>query len=290
MSFDYILQKIRDAEFVSEPFPHLDIKNFLSEEHLNLIKCDDQIHFDEMSTDEALCRRLIETGWDVQQFPGCTTNFEEFKQQQLFNPNGWIDSRLDSFGMTFRLHSYQNETIRELLSFMNGDVFHNALRSKFDVVDSTTIISAIQKNLSGYEISPHPDIKQKCLTYLLNINNSDEIETMDCHTHLMELDEEHKYVEDVWVKYEDSIETCHLPWDWCNTVKTMNENNSIVLFHTAVGPPSIHAIKLDYDHLKFQRTQIYGNLMYSESKAGRYGRIEAEDLHKWRDFEVGRES
>lgn len=28
----------------------------------------------------------------------------------------------------------------------------------------------------------------------------------------------------------------------------------------------MHAVKLDYNHLKFQRNQIYGNLWYEKSK------------------------
>ena len=42
----------------------------------------------------------------------------------------------------------------------------------------------------------------------------------------------------------------------------MNENNSIVIFHPDNDPPTLHAIRLNYNHLKYQRTQIYGNLMY----------------------------
>ena len=36
-------------------------------------------------------------------------------------------------------------------------------------------------------------------------------------------------------------------------------NNSIVLF--APNIDTLHAIKMQYDHNKFQRTQLYGNLM-----------------------------
>ena len=38
-----------------------------------------------------------------------------------------------------------------------------------------------------------------------------------------------------------------------------NKNNSIVLFKPDID--TLHAIKLDYNHNKFQRTQLYGNLM-----------------------------
>ena len=42
----------------------------------------------------------------------------------------------------------------------------------------------------------------------------------------------------------------------------MSENNSMLIFHPDNNPPTLHAIRLNYNHLKYQRTQIYGNLMY----------------------------
>ena len=147
---------------------------------------------------------------------------------------------------------------------MNSDIFHNTLRNKFNIDKNTTIISAIQKNLSGYEISPHPDVRQKCLTYLLNINNNIQIEKEDCHTHLLEFKKEYKYISDIWEKNKN-INRCWVPWDWCNTIKTMNQNNSMLIFKPDNNPPTLHAIKLKYNHLKYQRTQIYGNLMYKDN-------------------------
>ncbi len=43
----------------------------------------------------------------------------------------------------------------------------------------------------------------------------------------------------------------------------MSENNSMILFHPDNNPATMHAIRLNYNHLKYQRTQIYGNLMYA---------------------------
>ena len=42
----------------------------------------------------------------------------------------------------------------------------------------------------------------------------------------------------------------------------MSENNSMVIFHPDNNPPTLHAIRLNYNHFKYQRTQIYCNLMY----------------------------
>ena len=52
-----------------------------------------------------------------------------------------------------------------------------------------------------------------------------------------------------------------MPWDWCEVQKTQTENNSIVIF--SPSNDTLHAVKADYNHLTYQRTQLYGNLWYS---------------------------
>jgi|TARA_B100001971_G_scaffold97019_1_gene89694 hypothetical protein len=259
--FDYIVNKILNAEVIIHPFPHLDIKNLLSQEHLDLIINENQIHFQEMNTNDKLYNKLIKNRWSIQSFPGCTSNWNNYKKF-LENPEKYKSTNpVENIGMTFRLKYYKNNTIKNLLNFMNSNIFHQTLKSKFNIIKETKIISAIQKNLTGYEISPHPDIRQKCLTYLLNINNNKEIEKLDCHTHLLEFKDEYKHIQKFW-ENNKGIQRCWVPWDWCNTIKKMNENNSIVIFHPDNNPPTLHAIRLNYNHLKYQRTQIYGNLLY----------------------------
>lgn len=258
--FTYILDNIRNAAIIDKPFPHLDIKNFLSEEHINLIVNDNQIHFEEKCSNDEVHNTLINNGWNIQLFPGCIQNWNEYKKY-LQNDNYKSTNPVENIGITFRLNNYKNEIIKKLINFMNGNDFHSALREKFNIKDKTDIISAIQKNLTGYEISPHPDVRAKCLTYLLNINNNKEIETLDCHTHLLEFKDKYKYIQEYW-QNNTNINRCWVPWDWCNTIKTMSENNSMVIFKPDNNPPTLHAIRLKYNHLKYQRTQIYGNLMY----------------------------
>ena len=171
---------------------------------------------------------------------------------------------MENIGITFRLHSYKNRIIKELIEFMNSNKFHETLEEKFYIKEETTIISAIQKILTGYEISPHPDIRQTCLTYLLNINNNTEIQNLDCNTHLLEFKDEYKHIQE-YCRKNKGVNRCWVPWEWCNTIKTINENNSMVMFHPDNNPPTLHAIRLKYNHLKYQRTQIYGNLMYKNN-------------------------
>lgn len=259
--FIYILEKIKNSKIIEYPFPHLDIKNFLSKQHLQLIINEKQIHFEEKKTNDEIFKELINNGWKIQNFPGCILNWNEYKKYIENDKKYYSDVPVENVGITFRLHNYKNNDVKKLIEFMNSNEFHTTLKKKFNIKAKTNIISAIQKNLSGYEISPHPDIRQKCLTYLLNINNNKEIENLDCNTHLLEFKDNYKHIQKYWEKNKDE-QRCWVPWEWCNTIKTMNENNSMVIFHPDNNPPTLHAIRLNYNHLKYQRTQIYGNLMY----------------------------
>ena len=262
-NFDYIISKIENSEFISEPFEHLDIKNFLSDEHLKIIKDNKDIHFDECESQETLRKSLKNNGFIPTPFPGCTTNEDLYFDLLSKNKLNDIKSEGDSegVGIAYVLTQSKDEFIHSLLTFLNGDTFHNTLRKKFNIVESTRVTTKIQKYLTGYEISPHPDIRQKSLTYLLNINKNEDSENDQIHTDLLNLKDEYKFIYDYW-ENNPKENRAWVAWDWCNIKKTMTENNSIVIFKPSNY--SLHAIKLDYDHKKYQRTQVYGNLMFSE--------------------------
>ena len=262
--FDYLINKIENEPFKDDPFPHLEIKNFLSQDHLEIIKNDKQIHFETCKNLDDLYAKLINKGWQIQSFPGCIDNWSKYKSN-LNNKSIYKTNIVEGVGITFRLNNkqiYKNK-IKDLIKFMNSDKFHNILRKKFDIKKDTTIISAIQKNLSCYEISPHPDIRAKSLTYLLNINNNEKAEQPNNNTKLLKFKNKYKYIPKFWEKNQN-IDRCWVSWDICNIIKTLTDNNSIVIFKPADNPPSLHAVKLKYNHLEFQRTQIYGNLMYKK--------------------------
>ena len=48
----------------------------------------------------------------------------------------------------------------------------------------------------------------------------------------------------------------------CDVEDVIRENNTLLMFAPMSMPPSLHAVKLDYDDLKSQRTQVYGNLFF----------------------------
>jgi hypothetical protein len=259
--FKYISEKILNANIETDPFKHILIEDFLSEEHLNIILNDSQVHFEEVDTTEEIMELLYKNNYEVQTFPGCITDPMDYVRR--FNTNDFIkgkgkDLPIESYGMTFRLTKYNNPLIEDLVTYMNGNEFKSALETKFEIKMQTRIVTAIQKNLSHYEISPHPDVREKGLTYLLNINKNSSIDDEPVHTHLLKFKEDWKFIYDYW-KTNLSENRCWVPWDWCETCKITNKNNSIVLFSPSID--TLHGVKLDYDHTKFQRTQLYGNLM-----------------------------
>tara|TARA_Y100001938_G_scaffold142085_1_gene212790 strand:+ start:539 stop:1405 length:867 start_codon:yes stop_codon:yes gene_type:complete len=259
--FRYISEKILDSNIEEYPFKHVVIDDLLSEEHLQIVLNDSQVHFDEVENTEELIKTLFRKNYAVQTFPGCITDPNEYITR--YNNNDFPigkgkDLPIEAFGITFRLTRSDNTFIQELVDYMNGVEFKSALETKFDLKFETSIVTAIQKNLSHYEISPHPDVREKGLTYLLNINKDSSIDNEPVHTHLLKFKKDWEFIYDYW-KTNLSENRCWVPWDWCDTAKITNKNNSIVIFSPDVD--TLHGVKLNYDHTKFQRTQLYGNLM-----------------------------
>jgi hypothetical protein len=150
------------------------------------------------------------------------------------------------------------------------------LHEKFGLESAATKTdNGLQKYLDGYEISPHPDIRQKALTYMININPSASSEKLYFHTHYLRFTSEWKYIEEYWRGHPEH-DRCWVPWDWCESVKIQTRNNSIVMF--SPSDSTLHAIRTSYDHLSTQRTQFYGNLWYRTSNT--------TGKPNWRDFQV----
>jgi len=97
----------------------------------------------------------------------------------------------------------------------------------------------------------------KALTWMLNINPGADAEQADYHTHYLRFKDQWRFIGEFW-KTNLQFDRDWLPWDWCETVKRQRTNNSIVLF--SPSNDTIHAVKANYDHLRTQPTQFYGNL------------------------------
>ncbi len=264
--YTYLLDKLSSAPILTQPFPHLEINDFLNPSDLERILRDEQIHFKPVEHrafregTEVLMNRLESTGWKLQPFPGCTMDTTEYLR--CLDSGFPAGQTTEGVGIAYRLHSYNNPQIRKLVEFMNSPEFERAMLDKFNITNrNVRITTAIQKYLSHYEISPHPDIREKCMTYLLNINKPGA-ETEDIHTHLLEFQPERAHISRWWDAHPDR-QRIWVPWSYCRTVKRITDNNTMLMF--APSNTSLHAIKLDYDHCRLQRTQIYGNLFYNNN-------------------------
>jgi len=261
--FKYLIEKINSANIQEFPFQHLEINNFFSDTHFNKIITSSQIKISSAQSDVELFGHLFESGYKIIDFPGCIANKKEYidwhKKKKLVLDN---NKTCETFGMTLRLDTIKDNFLEELSLFIHSDDFINSVSSKFNISSSDTYFDGgFQKYLDGYEISPHPDIRRKALTFMININPNKISHEENHHTSYLSFKKEYASIYKFWEENYDT-ERCWVPWNWCNIEKIQNLNNSIVIF--SPNNHSLHGIKSNYNHLLNQRTQIYGNLWYKD--------------------------
>jgi len=263
-SFDYLLDKLSAAPFSENPFRHIEIKDFFSPEHFAAIVSDQRIVLPVVAGDRELLAAMDVAGYRVIYFPGTTKDLARYLDWHA-NRSGAVENAdtCESFGVVMRLEKFgENGVLSELNSFFHSSNFLECVAGKFGIsTDDVTLDAGIQKYLDGYEISPHPDIRRKALTWMSNINPAPNSEALNIHTHYMSFRDEFDFVRKLWAERTD-IDRAWVPWDWCETVKQQPANNSIVLF--SPSDDTLHAVKANYDHLQTQRTQLYGNLWYKD--------------------------
>lgn len=273
--FDYLIDRVAETPFADDPFRHLYIGNFLAEADFFEITTAPEINLAPANDDEDLFHKLFDAGYKVVSFPGCITERRAYidwhaGQSVKQRPH----TACEGFGITLRLYEPTTPAIRELNEFLLSEKWNRALADKFGVdYDGCVSDNGIQKYLDGYEISPHPDIRRKALTFMVNINPHANAEQLEHHTHYLRFKAERQHIPEYWKENLD-VERCWVPWDWCETVKTQPENNSIVIFSPSFD--TMHAVRARYDHLAAQRTQLYGNLWYPVDRT--LNEVEWEDL------------
>jgi hypothetical protein len=258
--FDYLLDRIYAADFEYEPFPHLYLRDFLDhQDFAEVSKCQD-VYLAPARNIDHLFSLLAAAGYEAIDFPGCTRSKSAYIRE-LKNSSRMRRTHpaCEGQGMALRLQEPKSERVRALTDFFASEVLHELLRKKFGIDRRTTFDGGLHKYLQAYEISPHPDIRSKALTWMLNLNPANNSEHLNIHTHYLKFKPERSFITELW-KHNPTLETCWVPWDWCTTVKRQTENNSMVIFSPRWD--TMHAVKTDYDHLATQRTQMYGNLWY----------------------------
>ena len=263
-NFEYLIDKIANARFSDHPFPHIYIENFFNEADFNEITSSSAINIKESDDNEEMFNSLFSEGYKIIDFPGCIVDQQEYIAWHASSKkHSNIHTATEGFGMTLRLMNPKIDALKNLKEFIESQSFSEAIAKKFNIeIDSVYADNGIQKYLDGYEISPHPDIRKKALTYMININPHKNSHELSHHTHYLSLKDEYKYVESFW-RGNVHYERCWVPWDWCEIEFTQSANNSLVMF--SPNNSTIHAVKADYNHLSSQRTQLYGNLWYNKS-------------------------
>ena len=260
MSFTYLLDKLDSAEILGDPFPHVHIDNFLDQDDFAAVVSAPDIALSPAANVDGLFSNLDAAGYEPIEFPGCTKSRSEYI--------AWLESAVkpkdthaacEGKGMAMRCTKLRSEAVRSLDAFFRSPELREVLTGKFGITAPAQLDCGLQKYLNGYEISPHPDIRSKALTWMLNVNPGSNTEAHDYHTNYMTFRPEWDFIREFWKDTPDA-ETCWVPWQWCETRKRQNSNNSVVVF--APRYDTLHAVRAHYDHLPAQRTQFYGNLWY----------------------------
>lgn len=268
-NFDYIIEKIQSAEELEYPFKHYYIKDFFSQEHYSLLQQSSQINPPPCKNVINLINKLHKNNYEIIGFPGCVKDIKTYVESLIKNktmPYQENEETLVSPGLCFRLKDSDDNFIKQLISFFNSNYFINCIIEKLKIIEKPIFWDfGIQKYLSGYEISPHPDVRNKKATFLININNDNLNKDSSTHTHLLKPNEQGKKIINFW---ENNIEFERdwLKWEECETVKTHSDTNSLLLF--SPSNDTLHAIKLRYDHLNYQRTNLYANMLLSKNAGG----------------------
>lgn len=262
--FDYLIEKVNAAPFRERPFRHIYIEDFFSPEDFAEITGNAQIDIPPSENDNALFDHLFDAGYKIIDFPGCIVDQQAYVDWHAAKGEGknLNNNTTEGFGITLRLMEPASDVLVELKEFLARPEFNAAISGRYGIeLEACSIDGGIQKYLDGYEISPHPDIRRKATTFMVNINPHDHAEECRHHTHYMRFKPEYSYVREFW-KTNKNFDRCWVPWDWCETIELQTKNNSIVIF--SPNDDTLHAVKADYDHLGGQRTQLYGNLWYKD--------------------------
>lgn len=275
-NFEYLIEKINKTEFSFSPFKHIYIENFFSDEHFDQIVKAKEIRPPQSNDDIDLIDNLCHIGFKVIDFPGCTSDVDKYLEWRRSGKNGSINATCEGFGVVLRLQSFSSPIIESINNFFQGDSFNAVCAEKFQInLLECYSEGGIQKYLDGYEISPHSDIRKKATTFMVNINPDPISESLNHHTHYLRFSKPREYVQRFWEENPD-VQRAWVPWSWCETVKQQKKNNSIVLF--SPSNDTLHGVLADYDHLKTQRTQLYGNLWYREDLTKSFVSNEQLDL------------
>jgi len=232
---EYILTKIENAEIIVKPFPHIIIHNFIEDDDLkNIIE---NIEID----------NLNEIGKKYKQvkYPGAKKTNED------------LTNRPTGIGLVYALKKEYWKNNIKLKIILDSEEFKQALFKKLNIpknIDGWNVYQ-INKDLNGYEISPHPDITGKVITYQLNLSNTDALDNYDLGTRFHSIKPQClKFIKELSKKKPRPWGK----WDWFDKGKSIPyKQNTFMAF--APSDTSYHSVKLEnYPQEKYQRTMLRG--------------------------------
>lgn len=273
----YLIEKIEQAKAIETPYKHFIIKDYLEQKDLEAILTDTRTKTEECINDEALCRELNKKGYKPSWLPGSTDKVEDYLACRTKGKEISINTTCKSKGMAFALkQNIEGSTLDKVIKIMSQDEYWDTIYKKCNInKNDKQKYVAYTKYLDGHEISPHTDSRHKPVTFLLNLNHKDLNLPKESNTRIMKLKNEYRYITEYW-KYNTSVDRCWLPWEWCKTINIHSANNSLLIL--PASNTSFHAIKLDYNHLKAQRSMIYGSAW---GKSERF-----YECPTWEDLEI----
>ena len=117
--FEYLIEKVAVAELGHEPFKHVYIDNFLSDEHFAAIANTQEIALPPQPDDQALFESLFELGYKIVNFPGCTTDMGQYLAWHSdHSRKAKHHTACEGFGMTLRLVEASSTVLQELNTFL----------------------------------------------------------------------------------------------------------------------------------------------------------------------------
>lgn len=231
---EYLLNKINNVNVIQEPFPHIIISNFFNDDDLNNIL--NNININKLSD--------INSKYEKTYYPGAINK----KINLLKRPSGK--------GLVYSLKRNILQNNSSLIYFLDSDKLKEVLFNKFNKknIDGWNVYQ-INKDLNGYEISPHPDVTGKVITYQINLTNTNYLNNYNLSTKLHKIKPEYKNkIEELkkketrpWGKWEWFDEGIHIPY-----IKN-------TFFAFAPSDNTYHSVKLEnYPQDNFQRTMLRG--------------------------------
>ena len=126
--FNYLIEKISSSCLQKYPFEHIYIEDFFNEDQFCKIINSKQINLPNFKNTKELCNFLLKNGFEPIDFPGCTTNINDYCKWVEGFSNKYINvDTTEGFGMAFRLKIGKDVILTQLNNFINSDEFKKIL-------------------------------------------------------------------------------------------------------------------------------------------------------------------